>query len=82
MSGLVTEASWATWKKDDFKKYLDVIFDSFGTKRLMIGSDWPVCLLAARYEQTVEIISDYISGLNQSEKENIMGNNAVRFYKL
>src|SRR5690348_4432340 len=51
ISGLVTEANWKQWKPGDFNPYLDVIFNAFGADRLMFGSDWPVCLLAATYGQ-------------------------------
>src|SRR5262249_44211761 len=51
LSGLVTEADWRNWRSEDFRPYLDVVFEAFGPKRLMFGSDWPVCLLAASYQQ-------------------------------
>src|SRR5699024_6709537 len=60
LSGLVTEANWDRWQADDFKPYLDVVFDAFGPERLMFGSDWPVCTLAASYGEVTEIIQDYI----------------------
>ncbi len=82
LSGLVTEATWNSWKNEDFKPYLDVVFDAFGTKRLMFGSDWPVCLLAASYQQVKHIIEDYLSGHSSEEKELIFGRNAIDFYGL
>jgi len=82
LSGLVTEANWASWKTDDFRKYLDVAFEAFGTDRLMFGSDWPVCLLAAGYGQVKQIVEEYVAGKAVSEKEKIFGGNAIRFYKL
>lgn len=48
LSGMVTEANWKAWHADDFKPYLDTIFDVFGSNRVMYGSDWPICLVAAR----------------------------------
>lgn len=80
VSGLVTEADWQHWQADDFKPYLDVVFESFGIDRIMFGSDWPVCLLAATYAQVVQIVSDYTSYFSASDKENIFGLNAARFY--
>ena len=61
ISGIVTEADWLNWKKEDFKPYLDVAVAAFGTGRIMYGSDWPVCLVAATYGQTKSIVDDYFS---------------------
>ena len=82
LSGLVTEADWKNWKKEDFRPYLDVVFEAFGPKRLMFGSDWPVCLLAASYEQVVEIIEDYVQDFAADIKDRIFGGNAAEFYQL
>jgi L-fuconolactonase len=80
ISGLVTEADWKHWKSDDFRPYLDVVFDAFGADRLMFGSDWPVCLLAATYSQVKQVIDTYIKGFSQSHKDKIFGGNAAHFY--
>lgn len=82
LSGLVTEADWRSWKSEDFRPHLDVVFDAFGAERLMFGSDWPVCLLAASYRQVKQIIEDYLRGHSLEEKEKIFGGNAIRFYGL
>ena len=82
LSGLVTEADWKHWKAGDFKPYLDVVFDAFGADRLMFGSDWPVCLLAATYRQVKQIIEQYMKGFSQSDKEKIFGGSAACFYGL
>jgi len=82
LSGLVTEADWHEWKKEDFKPCLDAVFGAFGPDRLMFGSDWPVCLLAASYGQVKQIIEDYLSGFSSAEKEMIFGRNAIAFYGL
>lgn len=82
VSGMVTEADWKNWKKGDFTKYLDVIFDTFGVDRILYGSDWPVCLLAAEYELQLEIIGEYIAKYSAEDKEKIMGGNAINFYNL
>lgn len=82
LSGLVTEADWRQWKKEDFKPYLDVVFDAFGPERLMFASDWPVCLLAASYQQVKQIVENYLKGHSLEEKEKIFGGNAIRFYGL
>ena len=82
VSGLVTEADWHNWKPEDFKPYLDVAFEAFGADRLMFGSDWPVCLLAATYRQVKQIIDDYVKGFSEADKAKIFGDNAIRFYSL
>ncbi len=82
ISGMVTEADWKNRGKDDCNPYMDVIVNSFGTKRIMFGSDWPVCLVAANYQQTMEIVVDYFSSFTQSEQEDFFGLNAINFYKL
>jgi L-fuconolactonase len=82
VSGMVTEAKWPGWKYDDFVPWLDVVTEAFGTDRLMYGSDWPVCLVAASYDQQFSIIQKYFSSFSQSEKKKILGENAERFYNL
>ncbi len=82
LSGMVTEANWTEWTYDDFVPYLDVILDAFGPNRLMYGSDWPVCLLAASYKHMKDIVTTYISKLSQAEIENIMGLHALDFYNI
>lgn len=82
ISGMVTEGNWKLWKKDDFTPYLDAVVTAFGTDRLMFGSDWPVCLVAASYTNMMGIVKDYFSSLSASEQEKIFGVNAERFYNL
>lgn len=82
LSGMVVEADWRSWKPADFDPYLDVVFAAFGVDRLMFGSDWPVCLLAASYAQVKEVISNYMRDFSEVEKEKIFGLNAARFYGL
>lgn len=82
LSGMITEADWGQWEPDDLKPYLDIVFESFGTKRLMFGSDWPVCLVAGTYSKVKKIITDYIQQFDVEAQNNIMGNNAIRFYNL
>lgn len=82
ISGMVTEASWNTWTAKDFRPYLDVVVDSFGQERIMFGSDWPVCLVAASYHQMIKIVNDYFAQFNEQTRALFFGNNAVRFYKL
>ncbi len=82
VSGLVTEAAWKTWTREDYAPYLDVVFDCFGIDRLMFGSDWPVCTLSGSYGEVVGIVRDYIDGLSDEEKDKVMGANARAFYSL
>ena len=82
LSGMVTEADWQQWKKEDFWPYLDVVFGAFGPGRLLFGSDWPVCLLAASYRQVLEIVEDYVQDCAAEVKEKIFGDNAAEFYGL
>lgn len=82
VSGMVTEADWHHWKAEDFRPYLDVVFDAFGTDRLLFGSDWPVCLVAADYGEMKNIVVEYMKDFSATEKEKILGLNAKRFYNL
>ena len=82
ISGMVTEADWKNWTREDFKPYLDIVTENFGVNRLMYGSDWPVCLVATSYEKMIGIVQDYYSSFTVSEQELIMGGNASRFYRL
>lgn len=82
LSGMVTEAHWEKWTIADFKPYLDFILNHFGTDRVMYGSDWPVCLVAASYQNQLYIVEDYLHSFSSSEKHRIMGENAIQFYNL
>lgn len=82
ISGLVTEADWENWKANDFTPYLDVVVAAFGTKRIMFGSDWPVCQLAASYDHVIDLMNAYFSSFTQNEQALFFGENAASFYKL
>jgi L-fuconolactonase len=82
ISGMVTEADWKTWQKEDFIPYLDVVVNAFGIDRVMFGSDWPVCLVAASYLDMLAIVNDYFSTFSNEEQEKFFGLNATRFYNL
>jgi len=82
VSGMVTEADWKNWKPADLKPYLDVVFEAFGPKRLMIGSDWPVCLLAGNYGRITGVVQDYLSAFSKEDQDAVLGCNADRFYRL
>jgi len=80
VSGLVTEAKLTGWTEKDLRPYLDVVFEAFGEDRLLFGSDWPVCLLAASYEQVVRIVDNYLTGCPQTARQKILGGNAAKLY--
>ena len=82
ISGMVTETHNFKFNKNDFTPFLDVIFNCFGSERIMFGSDWPVCLVAASYNQTIKIIHNYLENCSKKIKDDIMGNNAVKIYNL
>lgn len=82
LSGMVTESDWAYWKPDDFDPYLDVVFNAFGTDRIMTGSDWPVCLLGGTYNDVTGIVKDYIRESPEEIREKILGRNCSDFYGL
>lgn len=82
VSGMVTEADWQNWQEADFTPYLDVVFEHFGTERLMFGSDWPVCNVAGGYDRMISIVKNYTSKLSENEWADFWGNNAVGFYNI
>lgn len=80
VSGMVTEADWVNWKEADFEPYLDIVFNAFGTPRLMFGSDWPVCNVAGGYKKMIAIVENYTSKLSAGEQSRFWGLNAADFY--
>ncbi|OMQ07825.1 amidohydrolase [[Flexibacter] sp. ATCC 35103] len=82
ISGMVTEANWNTWKPDDLKPYLDVIFENFSTEKLMFGSDWPVLNVASDYSEVIQTLEDYIKQFSKEDQNKIWFENAVSFYNL
>lgn len=82
LSGLFTEAAWKTWSAAEFYPYLDVVFEAFGTNRLVFGSDWPVILVSGIYVQWKSLLEKYMEHFPEEEKEKVFGLNAVAFYGL
>ena len=82
VSGMVTEADWKHWRQQDFIPYLDAVVEAFGAERLCYGSDWPVCLVAANYQEQLGILENYFTSFTQAERAAIFGGNAIEFYKL
>ncbi len=82
LSGLVTEADLRRWTPEQIEPYLEVAFESFGPSRLMIGSDWPVCLVAAPYSRVIDVVKNYISHRAPDALDAVFGGNAQRFWRL
>lgn len=82
VSGMVTEADWNNWAPADLKPYIDAVIEIFGPGRLLFGSDWPVSLLAAEYADVKAALEENIADLSKTERNAIMGDNAVATYKL
>ena len=83
LSGLVTEADWETWTRAQLRPYLDAALESFGPERLMVGSDWPVCTLAASYHEVITLARTLLDArLSASEMDAVFGANAVAAYGL
>ena len=82
LSGMVTEADWQNWTPADLKPYVETALEKFGSDRCMFGSDWPVCELAASYQQVFDALTQCIGGVSASEREKILGKNAIDFYSL
>ncbi|TWI58631.1 L-fuconolactonase [Pseudomonas duriflava] len=82
LSGLITEAEWATWQPDQLLPYLNQALELFGPERLLFGSDWPVCRLAGEYDQVYQLTQQALASLSASERAAIMGGNAIRLYGL
>ncbi len=82
LSGMVTEARRSGWRKSDFRAYLDAAWAAFGEDRLMFGSDWPVCLLAADYGRVTDLVEDYLAQFSEATRAKVLGDNAAQFYRL
>jgi L-fuconolactonase len=82
LSGLVTEAAWRQWRAEDFRPYLETALAAFGPERLLFGSDWPVCLVAADYAEVVGICRDCLATLSAAEQALIWGGTAARVYAI
>ena len=82
ISGMVTETHWKQWQPNDFRPYLDVVFDCFGVNRLMFGSDWPVCTLSGSYEEVYGLACAYIQNRSNEAQAQVFGANAIAFYHL
>lgn len=82
LSGMVTEAEWQTWTPEQLWPYLEKVMDCFGPERVMFGSDWPVCQVAGRYSDVIDLVESFVDARFPEHKANIMGRNASQFYSL
>jgi L-fuconolactonase len=82
LSGMVTEASHASWTADDLRPYADHVLETFGVNRVMYGSDWPVCTEASPYKRWIETAQAFVSSLSETEQQCIFYENAHYFYRL
>ena len=82
ISGMVTEADPGGWKVTDFRPYADTVLDAFGPARVMFGSDWPVCLLAAGYAEVCATAEQLVGRLSGGERAEVFGGTAARVYRL
>lgn len=82
LSGLVTEANWQTWQIADLRPFVDCALELFGPDRMMFGSDYPVCLLAATYDRVLDGFQQLLKDLSDADRDKIFSTNATRFYRL
>ena len=82
LSGLVTEANWTSWQEPDLRPYFERALEYFGPQRMMFGSDWPVCLLAASYDRVLEAAQSLLSELAEADRRSILAENAIEFYRI
>ncbi|WP_291870270.1 amidohydrolase family protein [Maribacter sp.] len=82
LSGIITEAKNYAWEREKIIPFIDIVVNAFGTNRLMYGSDWPVCLLAAQYGKVMDVFTDYFIGYKKGQLNKVMGNNAAKFYRI
>ena len=82
ISGMITEADYHNWSYEQLVPYLDVVVSAFGVEKLMFGSDWPVCLVAGKYEQVIGIVNNYFDTFTSAEKNAFFAENAIAFYNL
>ena len=82
LSGLVTEADWKAWKPEHFSPYLEIALECFGPERLMIGSDWPVCLVAAPYSRAINLISDFLGKYPDHVRDAVLGGTAQKLWNV
>ncbi len=82
LSGMVTEADWHRWTPQQLRPYVEVVLEAFSPRRVMFGSDWPVCLLATTYGRWAETVEGLIAALSPAEQDRIWSATATEAYRL
>lgn len=82
LSGMATEADHHAWTPEQLRPYMEAAMEEFGPRRMMFGSDWPVCLLACEYRRWFELVTDFVSRLSAAEQSRVMGETAIEAYGL
>jgi L-fuconolactonase len=82
LSGLAYRADWQRWRPGDFAPHLDMTLERFGPGRLMVGSNWPVCIVAGAYDAVLDIVLDRVRALSQGEQAQILGGTCTDVYRL
>ncbi|HEV8428438.1 MAG TPA: amidohydrolase family protein [Pyrinomonadaceae bacterium] len=82
LSGLVTEANWQSWQADHLRPFIDLALEYFGPDRMMFGSDYPVCLLAASYDRVLDSFQEILKDLSDADRDKIFSKNAAKFYRV
>lgn len=82
LSGMVTEADWKNWSREDLLPYMETVLEVFGPRRVMVGSDWPVCRLAGEYGEVMRIVPEFIASLDKEDQKRILYKNAIDCYQL
>jgi L-fuconolactonase len=82
LSGMVTEADWSSWTPADIAPYIGEVLRVFGPSRCLMGSDWPVSLLAADYQRTIGLVRDAVAGLPEADQRAVLWDSAVQVYLL
>jgi L-fuconolactonase len=82
LSGMVTEAHWEKWRYEDVNPYLEIAAEYFGVDRLCFGSDWPVCLVAGKYPEVLDIVKRFVRQVPENDRIKILSENTIKFYNL
>jgi L-fuconolactonase len=83
LSGMVTEARPYAWKMEDLRPYTQAVYQWWGPDRVVFGSDWPVCLMAAHnWKEVLAALTQALGPIGQDAHAKLMGENAARYYKL
>ena len=82
ISGMVTEADLIHWTKADLVPYVDTVLEAFGPSRILFGSDWPVCTVAASYGDWFALVQGFLGNLSSNERAQVLGGNAIQIYGL